>query len=91
MHLHHRVSRRGRVDHALEREEMDFALLRVVAGVVVAVEVGGHAGIVCEQFGDRAGVPEIVDVFGVHRKMAEQDYALLRLSGGFELGLHPLI
>ena len=39
---------------------MDASFFAIVAGVVVAVEVGRHAGIFGKQFGDRAVVPKVV-------------------------------
>ena len=68
---------------------MNAGLLAIIAAVVMAIHVSGHAGILCEQFGHRGGVPQVVNVGRMHGEMAKENHAFLGLGGGFQFRFHP--
>ena len=62
---------------------MNAVFLSIITGVVVAVEVGRHAGIFGEQFGDGAVVPKVVNIGWMHGEMAEEHDTFLCFRGRF--------
>ncbi|SVA70841.1 uncharacterized protein METZ01_LOCUS123695 [marine metagenome] len=63
---------------------MNTAFFPVIAAVVVAVDVGGHTGILGQQVCHYAMIPEVMDIVRIYREMAEENNAFLLLRCGFQ-------